>query len=134
MKIVICASMSAAEKIIQVKEELENLGHQVVVPANMERHLAKTFNAHESTEEKIKDDLIRKYFQEIRHADAVLALNYDKNGIKNYIGGNTFLELAFGHVLDKKLFLINDIPEVSYRDEIIAMQPNILEGDLTRIT
>lgn len=133
MKIVICASMSAAEKIIQIKEELEKLGNEVIVPANMERHLAKTFNAHESMEEKIKDDLIRKYFQEIRHADAVLALNYDKNGIKNYIGGNTFLELAFGHVLGKKLFLINSIPEISYKDEIIAMQPIVLGENLAKI-
>jgi predicted RNA-binding protein with PUA domain len=133
MKIVICASMSAAEKIMEAKHKLENLGHEVVVPANMELHLAKTFSSKESTEEKIKDDLIKGYFKKISQADALLALNYDKNGITNYIGGNTFLEIGFAHVLNKKIFLLNPIPEMGYTDEILAMQPIILEGDLTKI-
>lgn len=133
MKIVICASMSAIKKIIEVQEELKILGHFVVVPKNLEKHLAKTFSSAESTEEKIKDNLIVGYFEKIKDSDAVLVLNLDKNGIENYIGGNTFLEMGFAYVLNKKIFLINNIPEVSYRDEIISMQPVILSGDLKKI-
>ncbi len=62
-----------------------------------------------------------------------LAVNIDKKGIKNYIGGNTFLEMGFAHVLDKKIFLLNEIPDISYKDEIKAMQPIILNGDLSKI-
>lgn len=133
MKIVICASMSAAKKIEEIKLELEKMGHTVVVPENMALHLAKTFSPKESTEEKIKDDLIRKYFQKIKNSDAVMVINEDKKGIASYIGGNTFLEMGFAHVLDKKNYILNEIPEVSYKDEIIAMQPIVLNGDLTKI-
>jgi len=57
----------------------------------------------------------------------------DKNGIGNYIGGNTLIEMAFAHVLNKKIFLLNPVPEISYKDEIIAMQPIILNGNLEKI-
>lgn len=133
MKIVICASMSAIIKIIEVQRELELLGHEVVAPANLDRHLAKTFSSGESTAEKIKDDLIKGYFKEIKGSDAVLAVNEDKGGVANYIGGNTFLEIGFAHVLGKKVFLLNGIPTVSYRDELVAMRPIVLNGNLRKI-
>lgn len=133
MKIVICASMSAVKSIVAIKRELEKVGHVVVAPENLERHLAKEFSSSESTNEKIKDDLIRGYFEKIKNSDAVLIINEDKNGIANYVGGNTFLEIGFAYALRKKVFLLNPIPEVSYKDEIIAMQPIVLDGDLKNI-
>jgi predicted RNA-binding protein with PUA domain len=42
--------------------------------------------------------------------------------------------MGFAHVLGKKIFLLNDIPEISYKDEIKMMQPIILEGELSKIT
>jgi len=33
----------------------------------------------------------------------------------------------------KKIFLINEVPEVSYADEILAMYDVILNGDLAKI-
>jgi hypothetical protein len=67
--------------------------------------------------------------------DAVLALNLDRKGIKNYIGGNTFLELGFAYILNKKIFLYNPIPDIPfYNTEIIAMRPIIINGDLTKIS
>jgi predicted RNA-binding protein with PUA domain len=41
--------------------------------------------------------------------------------------------MAFAYVLDKKIFLLNPIPKISYSDEIYAMKPIILNGDLTKI-
>lgn len=122
--------MAFAEKIVDAQEFLQKSGHEVIVPKNMKLHLAKTFSSSESTNEKIKDDLIKRYFEKIKNSDAVLVLNYDKNGIENYIGGNTFLEMGFAHILEKKIFLLNNVPDVSYKDEIIAMQPIILNGNL----
>ncbi len=60
-------------------------------------------------------------------------INLTKKGIDNYIGGNTFLEMGFAYVLAKKIFLWQDIPEMIYTDEIKAMQPIILNGDLNKI-
>jgi len=65
--------------------------------------------------------------------DAVLCLNYDKNGIKNYIGGATFLELYDAFKLNKKIFLVNDIPEGILKDELIGFSPIIVKNNLELI-
>jgi predicted RNA-binding protein with PUA domain len=53
--------------------------------------------------------------------------------VKNYIGGNGLIEMAFAHVLNKKIFLINQVPKMNYRDEIEAMKPVILDGNLSML-
>jgi len=69
----------------------------------------------------------------IADADAVIVANCDKGNIKNYIGGNSFLEAGFAHILNKKLYFLNNIPEMIYSDELRALQPVILNGDLSLI-
>jgi predicted RNA-binding protein with PUA domain len=133
MKIVICASMSFAEKIFEAEKKLKDDGHEVFVHKNVEKHLEKELSSSENIQDKMEGDVIRVYFEKIKNADAILVLNYDKKGIANYIGGNVFLEIGFAHVLDKKIFLLNEIPEVSYKDEVVAMQPIVLNGDLNKI-
>ena len=76
---------------------------------------------------------IDNYFEEIKKTDAILVINKDKNNIKNYIGGNSLIEIAFAHVLNKKVFLLNPVPQMDYSDEIEAMKPVILNGDLSKI-
>jgi len=87
----------------------------------------------ESIKNKVKYDLIRYYFNKIRNVDAILVVNETKNGIKNYIGGNSFLEMGFAHVFNKKIFLLNPIPDILYKEELEIMKPIILNGDLNKI-
>lgn len=128
--------MSFSKEMLQLKSDLESLGFlDVVIPHNTERYasneLAET--SHEAVKEKLDRDLIRSYYQEIASADAVIIANYDKNGIKNYIGGNSFLEAAFAHVFNKKLYFLFDIPEMMYSDELKVFQPIVLNGELKQI-
>lgn len=132
MKITICGSMTFAKDMLDVKQKLEQQGHNVTVPANTELHANGTFDI-ENKWEKVKLDVIRAYFEEIKHTDAILVINNDKNNIKNYIGGNSLIEIAFAHVLDKKIYLLNPVPNISYSDEIEAMSPVILNGELDNI-
>jgi len=83
--------------------------------------------------EQAGQDLIKRYYNMIKEADAILIVNGDKKGIKNYIGGNTFLEMGFAYTMDKKIFLLNPIPDMAYRDELEAMKPIILDNDLSKI-
>lgn len=76
---------------------------------------------------------IKWYYNAIVDSDAILVLNLDKNGMKNYIGGNTLMEMGFAHVHDKKVFLLNPPPEIGYIDEILAMTTAVLDGDLKKI-
>lgn len=85
-------------------------------------------------DQKYNLDAIREFWNDMQEVDAVLALNLDRKGIANYLGGNTFLELGFAYVLNKKIFLYNPIPDIHFYDtEIIAMKPIIINGDLTKI-
>lgn len=84
--------------------------------------------------QKQEQDATKEMWGLIQNCDAVLVLNYDKNGINNYIGGNAFLELGFAYVLNKKIFLLNPIPDIPYyKTEIESMRPVILDGALTNI-
>lgn len=85
-------------------------------------------------EQKYNDDAIREDCKWIKDMDALLVANYDKHGIKNYIGGNAFIEIAYAHILYKDLYFLNPIPEMPYYGtEIIAMKPAVINGDLTSI-
>ena len=39
--------------------------------------------------------------------------------------------LAF--YLKKKIFLLNDIPEMSFKEEILGMKPIVINNDLSKI-
>ena len=128
--------MRLSKKMLKIKEELTKLGHFVIVPRHTEEYALLNTSEHihnESVKNKINHDLIRQYFNEIEKNDAVLIVNDSLKNIPNYIGGNSFLEMGFAHVLNKKIYILNPIPEMSYSDEIVAMQPIILNGDITKL-
>lgn len=130
MKIVICGSMSFAKEILVMRDRLVQAGHNVVVPHDAEVYAANPSKL-ETKWDKSVHDLMRRYYKEIGKSDAILVLNMTKNSVANYIGGNTFLEMGFAHVLNKTVYLFNPVPEMAYRDEMMAMQPVVLNGDLS---
>ena len=132
MKIAISGSMSFFKEMLELKNKLEARKHIVIIPAGADK-FAKGIIDTKDKWEKIKQDVIRRYFEEIKKADAILVINKDKNNTKNYIGGNGLIEMAFAHVLRKRIFLLNPIPQMRYTDEIKLMQPVILNGNINNI-
>ncbi len=141
MKITLCGSIKFADKLVNAYQELEKLGHQPMMHEDMfgvadgtAKELEDIRNNIEHSEIKRKYGYIKWWYDSIKNSDGILVLNYDKNGIKNYIGGNTLIEIGFAHVNNKKVFLLNPIPEEApYVDEIKAMADVILKGDLSKI-
>jgi len=136
MKVAICASMVFTEKMLEVKNQLKELGHEAHISSFVNEYVGKSEKEKEKITiyHKTQKDAIRKFFKKIKISDAILVLNYDRRGISNYIGGNTLMELGFAHVLEKKIFLMNPIPDIEYyRSEIEAVRPVIIYGDLTKI-
>lgn len=136
MKIAICGSMAFTEQMFEVKEKLRKFGHEAVLSGFGEQYLGKSQEEIEELKRyhKHEKDAIKEFYEEIKNSDAILVLNYDRKGIKNYIGGNTLMEIGFAHVLEKRIFLLNPIPEIEfYKDEIEATKPVILNGDLAKI-
>ena len=126
--------MVFTDKMIEVKNQLEKQGHSVVISPRAQRYAKKSAAQIEqlSNKDKLEQDAIREYLDIIKRCDAILVLNYDKRGIKNYIGGNTLIEIGFAHYWKKKILVLNPIPDISYyKSEIEATRPIILNGDLT---
>jgi len=127
------------KEMVKVRDKLNEMGHEGIICSVMEDlALGKNPELMKKIEEnhaQVKKDggFIKWYYNSIVNSDAILVLNYDKDDIKNYIGGNTLMEMGFAHVHNKKIFLLNPVPEISYKDEILAMEPVILNGDLSKI-
>jgi hypothetical protein len=136
MNIVVCASMTLSKRLLEIERELTERGHAVVLPEHTHDYasLPEESDIHlESAHNKIKEDLIRGYFAKIAKGDCILVVNETRRGIENYIGGNSFLEMGFAHVLEKQIYLLNPIPDMPYTDEIVAMRPIVIHGDLETI-
>lgn len=136
MKILISGSMQFSEKMLEVKQQLEALGYTALVSKFIEHYIGKDEAEKEGLKlkHKYEEDAIREYWDLMQDVDALLVLNYDKHDIKNYVGGNAFLEMGFAHVLYKPIYLLNPIPTIPYYGtEIIALKPVVIDGNLQRI-
>ncbi len=136
MRIGIIGSMQFVDRMIEIRDELVKRGHDAFLTNLHDSLIGKTEEERERIKlyQKYEKDAIRVFWRAMQGADAVLVLNLDKNGIKNYIGGNTLMEIGFAHVLNQKIFLWNPVPDISYyKTEIEAMKPVIINGDFSKI-
>lgn len=146
MKICICSSMSFYDRFSLLKTQLESLGHSVFIPELRMRQGGSNLSVREYIEVnggvkffsagheiwKHKADAIKEHFRKINQSDCVLVTNYEKRGVPGYIGGNTFLEMGYAFSMDKKIYLLNDIPKIDFEEEILGMQPIVLNGDMSK--
>ena len=135
-KVILCGSISCSDEILRVMRELQEKGFEVAIPEGV-KHLAEWEGddaaVSEKADRKIQHDLIRGYYEKMKKYDIVLIVNPEKKGIPGYIGGNTLIEMAFAHVLNKALYVLYPVPEMPYTSEILAMQSIVLGGDLNKM-
>ena len=115
------------------KEELEKNGHEIYMPNCHDAPETEAKYRGTDMHSEWKASMIRHSEEVISNMDAVLVLNYDKNGQKNYIGGATFLEIYDAFRMRKKIYFINPLPEGMLKDELIGFSPIIISGDLSKI-
>lgn len=135
MKILIICSKVFYKDIKPIKEELEKMGHVIELPNSYNEPDAeiKSWNLGEREHAEFKARMFRMSEERIAKMDAVLTLNFDKNGKKNYIGGATFIEIYEAFMKNKKIYLYNDVPEGMLYDEVSGFSPIIIKGDLSLI-
>jgi len=147
MKITLCGSCKFTDEALSIKEKLEKMGHEVQIwPIKLKNDKGQPISVTDyykirhvaSVDEKWvwdrKAEAVLEHFDKVVWADAILVANYEKNNVRGYIGGNTLMEMGLAFFLKKKIYLLNEIPEVSYKEEILGVKPILLEGDLTKIS
>lgn len=116
--IVLCGSMKVKDKMIEIANKLNEMGYNALLPVECIEGLPKTIAS-------------RAHFNRIidKNNEIILVVNEEKEGIKNYIGPNSFAEIAFAFYYNKKIYLLNDIYE-PFSDELIGWNVKVLNGDL----
>lgn len=130
MNIAICGSMTHVQRMNELEQELIQRGHVVLMPDPDEAIEARKDPVAWA---KRKREFIDAHFGKIDTADAILVVNEEKRDIAGYIGGNTLIEMAHAYAQGLEIFLLNAVPEVSYTDEILGLNPIVLNGDIANI-
>ena len=129
--VALCGSMSHMSQWLKVVDELRARGLTVSTPELTERIDWSVMSDEETIVQKGR--LVRRHLANIATASAVLVANYEKNGIDGYIGSNTFLEMGAGFISDKPIYLLNPVPHQDNREEILALEPIVIHGDLSKV-
>ena len=132
MKIFIACSKHFYSEIKRVARVLGDMGHEVSYPNSYDDPFAEERFKAVSSEEHVrwKGMMMAKDKENIEPVDAVLVLNLEKRGIPNYIGGATFLEVYKAWEMGKKIFFYNDLPNCSFTDELVGINPVVINGEL----
>jgi hypothetical protein len=131
--------------MIERREALEKMGHEIKMPpSKLKDGDGKSLSVSDyykirkkGSDEKWvwdrKKESILKHFDKVKWSDVILVLNLEKNNIPGYIGANTLIEMGLALYLDKKIFLYNQIPKMSYQEEIKGMNSIVINKNLDKI-
>lgn len=142
MKIYVLGSTKFMHSMVEARNELVRLGlggwihehYDLLVQGKLYKREVDKATSQENADRKKKYDYLKVHYKHILESDAVLIVNETKNGIDNYIGGNVLIEMGQAYVNDKKIFFLHGLPKgLPYLDEILAMDPICLNGDLKSI-
>ncbi len=127
-RIVICGSMSQYDIMMYCREKLVKCGIPTIIPDN-ERKLIEQLSREKFLE--IKSDKSRVWLEEVESSKTygILVVNESKSGLDNYIGANTFAEIAIAFNAYKRIFLLHGL-YTPYEDELLAWKAVPLLGHL----
>jgi hypothetical protein len=141
MKIYVLGSSSFMNEMVAAKDTLCVLGYEGWIHPDYEAFvrgekldIVRRWQQGEHAAIKRENNYFREHYTNILKSDAILVVNLEKHGIKNYIGGNVLMEMGQAYVNDKGIYLLEGMPtDLPYLDEIVAMDPVCCEGDLATI-
>src|SRR5262245_13870114 len=119
--ITLCSSVNFYRHGCEIADLLEAQGVEVLMPSTAET--MRGTGAFDSKKHRTwlrdprdyhkKTWLMREHFPKIEQGDAILVVNDEKHGVKNYIGGNVLMEMTLAFYLHKPIFILNDVPNGS---------------------
>ena len=141
MKIYVLGSTAFMHSMVKARDDLKKIGLDGWIHENYDLLVAGKLQqvddgatSREKADRKKQFDYLRVHYKHILASDAVLIVNEAKNDINSYIGGNVLIEMGQAYVNDKKIFFLHGMPkDLPYLDEILAMDPICLDGDIKNI-
>lgn len=129
--IVICGSMAFYAEMLNVSNMLKNWGIPTIIPK--EESKEKELLSEEQFYD-FKRKVSSQYLSKIRDNStyAILVLNQEKRGVKNYIGANTLVEISMAFCWGRAIYLLNDFYE-PLKEELMAWRVVNLNGNLERL-
>jgi hypothetical protein len=123
--------MGVYEKMREIASILRMAGVKAIIP-EPDGDTAKQLTLFDF--EEFKRNTSFAYLRKIRDPKTfcVLAVNLDLYKILDYIGPNTFAELAVAFAQSKKMYIYQSIPD-AYADELYAWQAIPLRGNLEKL-
>jgi hypothetical protein len=127
-RFVICGSMAFAMQMGRISNSLAEQDVTAVPPDDVD--LTAEFGDQE-TYMKFKRAVSRAHIAKVRDPKTIgiVVANFEKHGVRSYIGPNTFAEIAIAFADRKRIFLLNGIPS-TYADELSAWGVTDLKGNL----
>jgi len=127
--IVLCGSMTFVDEMQECAEVLRGMGFVPIVPIEDDWN-----NICETEINAYKAKVSRRHFDRIADVATwgILVVNKRKNNVDNYIGANSFAEIALAFYFGKRIFLLHDMYE-PYVDELSAWGVEALGGDVLEI-
>lgn len=127
-QVIICGSMTYYNEMRSLKEHLAIKDINCIIPGSDDDY-EKYYSSFsfEDYKRKISFDYLKKIKQLETHG--IIVVNIDKHGINSYIGPNSFAEIVIAHTHNKKVYLLNDIPDV-YFDELSAWDVKYFHGNI----
>lgn len=140
--ITICSSAAHYRNVLDLEKELKALGYVIKIPKTA-AIMKKTNNFDVSSyktwyknpkDYKKKTQLMEGHFKKVLEADAILVANFEKNGLKGYIGGNVLMEMVLAFHYKKPIFIYNDISdELGIKEEVFGLNPIFLNSNVNLI-
>lgn len=125
--------MQFGQEMNEAEAKLQALGYETEKPNSVEGGPSGHFGGFDKIIE-LKQGFIREHFAKIDQSEGILVVNCDKNGVAGYIGGNTLMEITYAFAQGLDVYTLYDLPkDISYADEINAMKPIVLNGDVSKI-
>ena len=132
----ICGSMTFSKEMVEARKRLEEMGYEVRIPVDAEMHVddpSAIDDLDRNRQHCIENQVMKTCFQYVADADAIVVLNFPKNGIDGYVGTAALMEMGLAYHLGKKIYLLHPYPtpqEYRWALEISVFQPTILHGSL----
>ena len=139
MRIMICGSMTFSKEMVEAKKKLESLGHTIALPCDIDTHLQDEGFIDDLEKDYlhcVENNVMKKCMDFIAESEAVLVLNYPKNGIDGYIGTSSLMEIGLAYYLGKRIFLLHEPPhptKARWAHEVKIIKPTVINSDFERI-